>query len=188
MGDIVLEFSSRQEPIIHFSGPIQIKGLLSTPIPVGKPGKAPIAPSIAAIYIACSAIPKEYCTGGTVHIVLGDGAEVLPPTEKDQVGESYASISKDRRAAGWLADYGNCCASYSLSLELVICEPGRPLQRFQGDDRGICNWQSLAGGRQVAFYQAEAYGPGDPHCELRDVETGRLTSKWDGEITQKSPI
>lgn len=186
MGDIVFEFSLR-EPVVHFSGPIQIKGLLSTRSSSGVSSLTPTPRSIAAVYVACSAIPKEYCSGGTVHIVLDDGTDVLPPTDKDQIGGSSASITKDRRAAIWLADYGNCCTSYPLSMELIVYKPGKPLQKFKGDSRGIFNWQFVAEGRQFAFFQDVAHGPGNPHCELRDVETGRLISKWDGEITQKSP-
>jgi hypothetical protein len=188
MGDIVLDFSPRQEPIVHFSGPIQIKGLPSTPSSGGKSGLVPIVPSIAAIYIACSAVPKEFCSGGTVHIVLGDGTEILPSMGKDQVGGSSASISSDRQAAGWLADYGNCCSSDPISLGLIIYRPQKPLLKFQGDGRGIFNWSFVAGGRQIAFFQDFAHFGSEPHCELREVRTGRLISKWDGEITQKSPI
>jgi hypothetical protein len=188
MGDIVFEFSSREEPIVHFSGPIRINGLVSARRSGEAPGIAPTAQSIAAVYVACSAIPKEYCSGGTLHIVLDDGTEALPATGEGQVGASSASIAKDRRTAVWLADYDNCCASYPLSLELIVYKPGKPLQKFKGDGRGIFNWQFVAEGRQFAFFQDVAHGPGNPHCELRDVETGRLMSKWDGRITQKSPL
>ena len=187
MGDVVLEFSPQQDPIVHFSGPIRIKGLASTTDSGGKLGFAPLATSIVAIYIACSAVPKEFCSGGTVHILLGDGAEVLPPMDKDQVGGSSASISRDRQAAGWLADYDNCCSSDPISLGLMVYRPQKPLLKLHGDGRGIFNWDFVAGGKQVALFQDYAHFGSSPHCELRDVETGRLISKWDGRITQKSP-
>lgn len=188
MGDIVFDVSSQEGPIVHFSGPLRISGFLPAKSSGKVHGIAPTAQSISAVYIACSAIPKEYCSGSTVHIVLDDGSDVLPPIDKDQVGGSSASIAKDRRAAVWLADYDNCCTSYPLSMELIVYKPGKPLQKFKGDGRGIFNWQFVAEGKKFAFFQDFAHGPGNPHCELRDVETGRLISKWDGRITQKSPL
>jgi hypothetical protein len=188
MGDIVFDVSSQEGPIVHFSGPLRINGFLSAKSSGKVHSIAPTAQSIAAVYIACSAIPNEYCSGSKVHIVLDDGTDVLPPIDKDQVGGSSASIAKDRRAAVWLADYGNCCTSYPLSMELIVYKPGKPLQKFKGDGRGIFNWQFVAEGKKFAFFQDVAHGPGNPHCELRDIETGRLISKWDGRITQKSPF
>ena len=176
MGDIVLESSPRSEPIVHLVGPIQIK----------EPQTAK-ATSIAAIYIPCSDVPNEFCAGGTVHIVHGDGKEVQPPTDKEQVGSSSALISEDKQAAGWLVNYENCCTSYPLSLELMIYRPGKPLRGFKGDGRAIFDWHFVAGGKRVAFYQAFPHGTPVQHYELRDIATSRLIDKWDGDLTSKSP-
>ena len=176
MGNIVLEFSPRSEPIVHLVGPIQIR----------EP-QTEKATSIAAVYIACSDVPNEFCAGGTVHIVHGDGKEVQPPTDKEQVGSSSALISEDNHAAGWLVDYGNCCTSYPLFLKLMIYRPGKPLLGFKGDGRAIFDWHFVAGGKRVAFYQDFPHGTPVQHYELRDIATSRLIDKWDGDPTSKSP-
>jgi hypothetical protein len=176
MGDIVLEFSPRSEPIVHLVGPIQIR----------EPQTAKAAP-VAAVYIACSDVPNEFCAGGTVHIVHGDGKEVKPPTDKEQVGSSSALISEDKRSVGWLADYGNCCTSYPLSMKLMVYRPGKPMREFKGDGRAIFDWHFVAGGKRVAFYQDFPHGTPVQHYELRDIATGRLIDKWDADLTSKLP-
>ena len=185
MGDIVLEFSPRGEPIVQLVGPIQIKEPVSMPSLIGTSMPTSKATSIAALYIACSPVPNEYC-GGTVHIVHGDGKEVQPPTDEEQVGSSSALISEDKQAAGWLVNYGNCCTSYPLSLKLMIYRPGKPLREFKGDGRAIFDWHFVAGGKLVAFYQDFPHGTPAQHCELRDIATSRLIDKWDGGPTSKS--
>ncbi len=187
MGDIVLEFSPRSEPIVHLVGRIQIKEPVSKPGLIGTSMQTSKATSIAAVYIACSDVLNEFCAGGTVHIVHGDGKEAQPPTDKEQVGSSSVSISEDKRAAGWLVDYENCCTSYPLSLKLMIYRPGKPLRGFNGDGRAIFDWHFVAGGKRVAFYQDFPHGTPVQHYELRDIATSRLIDKWDGDLTSKSP-
>jgi hypothetical protein len=92
MGDTVLELSPRNGPMVHLVGPVRIQGRVGT--------SAPTFTAIAAVCIACSAVPNEFCAGSTVHVVHGDGKEVQPPTDKDQVGISSALISEDKRTAG----------------------------------------------------------------------------------------
>jgi hypothetical protein len=187
MGDIVLQFSPQREPMVHLAGPIQItepppsRNTIAPSVQTGK------ATSIAAVYIACSAVPSEFCARGTVHIIHGDGKEVQPPTDEEQVGSSAALISEDKRAVGWLVDSKNCCTSYPLSLKLMVYRGGKPLRGFQGDGRAIFDWHFAAGGKQVAFYQDYAHFAQAQHYELRDIETGRLVDKWDGALTPKSP-
>jgi hypothetical protein len=187
MGDIVLEFSPRNEPIVHLVGPVQIKEPVPMPSLTGTSMQIAKARSIAAVYVACSDVPNEFCAGGMVHIVHGDGKEVQPPTDKEQVGSSSALISEDKRAAGWLVDYGNCCTSYPLSMKLMIYRPGKPLRGFKGDGRAIFDWHFVAGGKWVAFYQDFPHGTPVQHYELRDIATSRLIDKWDGDLTSKSP-
>jgi hypothetical protein len=181
MGDIVLDYSPQGEQIVHLAGPIKIKDLPSAPHPGENPEQISKGTFIAAIYIACAAVPGKSCDGGPVHIVLGDGTEVQPPVEKDQVGNSDALVSQDGRAAAWLVDYDNCCTSYPLSLKLIVYKPGKPVCRFDGDGRGIFGWYFAAGGKQVAFHQDFPHGNPVPHYELRDVETCRLLDEFDDD-------
>jgi hypothetical protein len=185
MGDIVLRFSPAHEPIVRFTGPIQITG--ETPSSVTTSTQTTRGTSITAVYITCGEIPNEFCAGGKVHIVLGDRTEVQPPVDKDELGGSWVSISEDKRSVGWLVDYGNCCTSYPLSRKLMIYRPGKPLRTFVGDGRAIFDWRFVSNGKQVAFYQDYPHGNPVPHYELRDVETGRLVSKWDSALTRTSP-
>ena len=160
MGDTVLELSPRNGPMVHLVGPVRIQGRVGT--------SAPTFTAIAAVCIACSAVPNEFCAGSTVHVVHGDGKEVQPPTDKDQVGISSALTPEDNRTAGY-ADYRNCCTSFPLSLKLMIYRPGKPLREFKGDGRAIFDWHFVAGGKLVAFYQDFPHGTPAQHCELRDI-------------------
>jgi hypothetical protein len=94
-------------------------------------------------------------------------------------------ISANMMAVGWLADYDNCCTSYSLSLGLVVYTPRKPPRAYKGDGRAIFGWHFVAGGKQFAFFQEFPHGNLVPHYELRDVTTGRLIDKWDeGDMTK----
>jgi hypothetical protein len=187
LGEIVLEFTPKNEPVVHFTGPVQIKDIPSMPHSDGHFAQASKAATIAAIYIPCAAVANEFCTGGTAHIILSDGKEVQPTTQKDQVDCSDPFISEDNRTAGWLVEDDYCCASYPIALGLMVYRPGKPLRGFQGDGRTIFIWHFVAGGKQVAFYQDFLHGNSWAHYELRDIETGHLLGKWDGDKTSKTP-
>ena len=150
------------------SGPVKIRPLTST-------GTA--ASTMAGIF--CGAI------GATV--MRADGSVVRQPKEKEQVGCSHLKISSDKKAAGWLVDSDFCCTSYPLQFMLVVYKPGIPPRHFTGDGRAIFGWTFLGGGRQVAFYQDFPHGVPMGHAELHDVDTDRLTGKWDEDSTPKPP-
>jgi hypothetical protein len=133
-----------------------------------------------------SPIPAIYVSGGVIHVIEADGKDVPVPKKKEQVGVSSIVFSDDHRAAGWLVASDFCCTSYPISPTLVVYRSGKPLRRIEGD-RTIFDWKFLAGGRQVAFYTGFLHGTPAQHYELRDVETGRVLGKWDGELTPKAP-
>lgn len=135
------------------------------------------AKSIATIHIDAD---------GRIHIVNGDGSEIVPPKEKDQTSVASATIAEDRLTAGWLVEYDNCCTSYPIPLTLVLYRPGRPLRRL-GNGMMIGDWHFEAGGKQVAFSTNTVHGDLAPHYELRDTQTGRLIDKWNGPVNSKSP-
>ena len=135
-------------------------------------------PTFAAMFIGA---------GGTANIIDSTGKVLQPPKEKDQVDIASPQISEDRREAGWLGEFPFCCTSYPISLTLVVYRQGKPIRRFKGDARSIFDWKFMEGGKQVAFYQDFLHGTQAQHYELRDVETGRLIDKWDGNLTAKAP-
>ena len=166
MGDIALQFSPKQQgPAGNLVGPGTV-----TPSPAK-------GPSVAAVFVG---------TDGT-SIVDNDGKVVRAPKEKEQIGCISLRISEDQHAVGWLVDSDFCCASYSLPHMLVVYRPGKPLRRFAGDGRAIFGWKFVGSGKQVAFEQSFPHGDLMEHYELRDVETGRLIGKWDGDKTPKAP-
>jgi hypothetical protein len=120
-------------------------------------------------------------------MILSDGTDVQPPAEKNQVGGSDPFVSQDRMAAGWLADFDNCCTSYPSSLNLVVYRPGKSSCKFEGNVGTILRWHFVADGKYVAFFQDFAHFASAPHYELRDVETCRLLDKWDDDDTKKLP-
>ncbi len=187
MGNIVLQFTAKHEPMVHVLGPIQMIGLPSSTNSTTMAPSLNTAGTIAAVYTLCSDVSPEFCDHPALHIVQGDGREIEPPKEKEQVGCSSPRISEDKSAAGWLVDHDNCCTSYPLQLMLVVYRPGKPLRHFTGDGRAIFGWNFVGRGKQVAFFQSFPHGDPVAHYELRDVATERLIGKWDDDETRKAP-
>jgi hypothetical protein len=169
LGNLVLQYSPIHEPIVRLEGPVRIG---DSSIDTSR------SPSIILIFIGA---------GGKANVIDTGGKVFLPPKEKDQVGYASPQISNNRGSVGWLAEFPFCCTSYPLSLALVVYRTGKPLRRFRGDGRAIFDWTFRADGKQVAFYQDFPHGTPAQHYELRNVETGRLIEKWDGELTTKAP-
>lgn len=179
LGDILLRSPSSGKFTVALAGAVHIEAI-SKDWQTNQSSGFPNGLSIAAIYVPCAPIPNEFCRDSRIHVGLSDGSEVQPPPEKDQVGISQASISKDRTAAAWLVDYDNCCTSYPLSLRLVAYRVGKPLLRLEGRGIGaMFGWSFLNGGSQVAFWQSLPHGDDAPHFELHDVQSGRLLAQWD---------
>lgn len=160
----------------HIAGPVKIAPLPASP-------KSAVRSSVDTE----GAIAGAFCGVDPAAVIHENGSVALQPKEKEQTGCSSLKISADKQSAGWLVDSDFCCTSYPIQLMLVVYRPGEPLQHFTGDGRAILQWQFVAGGKQVAFYQDFLHGTIVPHYELRDVDTGRLVAKWDGEITAKAP-
>jgi hypothetical protein len=118
-----------------------------------------------------------------VHLVYGDGHEAIAPKERDQVDCASAKIAEDKRTAGWLVDFNNCCTSYPVPLVLIVYRDGKIVQRF--DEGPIWDWQFLKSGKQVAFWAGPTHGAFTPHFELHDVRSGRLLAEWDGHVKDK---
>jgi hypothetical protein len=186
IGDVVIEAETDPKPWIRVVGPITLLRI-SAP-----PAAALRAKLIAAIYVLCpSPSPEpanEFCPGGELHIVHGDGSQFQPPLLSGQVGITDPMISENRFAVGWRIDYDNCCTSYPLSLGLGIYVPGKPPLAYKGDGRAIFGWHFVAGGRQVEFCQEYPHGDLRTHYELRSVSTSRLVARWDEGDSEKVPV
>lgn len=153
-------------------GPVAVTPLV--PRPVKPPAKLA---AVGALFVGTR--------GATV--IHDDGKVVPQAKEEEQVGCSSPRIADDRSAVGWLVDSDFCCTSYPIQRMLVVYRPGKPVLRFTGDGRPIFEWQFVNGAKQVSFYQDFLHGTPRQHYELRDLETGRLVAKWDGELTPRAP-
>jgi hypothetical protein len=148
---------------------------------IGLYGQVPTSPAKATL------IDKIYVDSeGVVHVVEDGGTDRAQSKEKDQVSCSQPKISDDKRTAGWLVDFPNCCTSYPISLQLLLYQPGKLVQHL-GDGMLIADWHFLDGGKQVAFSTNTVHGDMAPHYELHDVDSGRLLSHWNGHLNAKSP-
>lgn len=163
LGDVALQFPAQSGATVTIAGPVQVAS--------SQPGVK--SPTIAALYITCSATSTEWCSQSVMHIIMNDGQEVAPLSEKDQVGCSTPRISEDRLKAGWLVQSDNCCTSYPISTMLVVFRPGKPIRRF-GTGMPIMGWGFVAQGKQIAFHTDVLHGTPAPYHEVRDIETGRL--------------
>ena len=144
-------------------------------------GQEPAAPAKAAL------VEKVYVDShGIVHVVENGGTDRAQPKEKDQVSCSQPKASEDKKTAGWLVDFPNCCTYYPISLQLLLYQPGKPVHHL-GDGMLIADWHFLDGGKRVAFSTNTVHGDMAPHYELHDVDSGRLLSHWNGHLNAKSP-
>jgi hypothetical protein len=81
-------------------------------------------------------------------------------------------ISRDGRAVGAQAMFGNCCTSYDVPLQLAIRAAGK-IHRFEGG-LAIFDWHFVDGGKRVAYSQQIVHFACSVHWELRDIATERL--------------
>ena len=147
----------------------------------------PMRPLYGSDEFTFSQIEDVKCApDGNVQILYSDGTEFQPPKKAGQISCSSPSVDESKWAAGWLVAYDGCCTSHPIPTTLVVYKVGQPF-RFLGDGMAIGDWLFLAHGEQVAFYSNTVHGDRARHYELRDVETGHLIDKWDGELTEKAP-
>ena len=121
-----------------------------------------------------------------VHIVLSDGKEAFVPHQQEQTGIEDAKISSDGRTAGWLVLHPNPANDATTKFDdisgpLVIWRGGKIIRTF---DTGptYWSWAFIHGGDQVAYHSGSLHEGPSSHCELRDVNTGRLLASWDGDL------
>jgi hypothetical protein len=135
-------------------------------------------PGIARVYVDDA--------DGRVHIVNSAGRDVTIPKEKDQVRCDEPGIAEDKRTAGWLVDYENCCTSYPIPLTLVIYRDGRIQRRLQ-PGLMIFDWRFVERGRKIALSQGTVHGMTRRSLSLYNARTGRVLQTWDGDFEQTPP-
>ena len=115
-----------------------------------------------------------------IHIAHSDGRTATLAGEVGQVGIDSARISKDGQIAGWLALYPDPDSSSPFAGTLVLWRGGKVIRRFEADQT-FWSWNYFADGAQVAYHVGPTHGAA-PHCELYDIESGRLLASWDGDL------
>jgi hypothetical protein len=144
------------------------------------------ANSIAKIYIADADGHVLTNDVGTVHIMSASGDDMVPPKEKGQVGCSDAKISPDKRTAGWLVSYENCCTSYPIPLTVVLFRSGKVVQRI-APGQMVYDWHFWKND-SVAVSDGPTHNPSGPKVRLYDIPSGKLLKEWSGEYGDKLPL
>jgi hypothetical protein len=117
---------------------------------------------------------------GTAQITLASGKKMTIPKERAKVGISEPQTGPDGRTVGWLVEYDDS-GSRPFPGMLVVWRAGKIIRRFPAD-QSFYSWSFYAGGKQVAYHVGPLHGEETSHCELHDVETGKLIAAWDGDL------
>ena len=132
----------------------------------------------SAFAIACTADSRDpgiqravVDSTGQLRVELSNARAVVPAKDSDQVAFEQVAVSADRRVAGWVNVYPNCCTSYPLPLKLVLMHASGE-QTIIGTDLPIWQW-AFAGSDRVVIRGAPVHG-GAADYQLRDIRTGRL--------------
>ena len=178
LGDIAVRFAPKDKSVSALLGPVHAEKIVVNAAPMTTSEKRDTVPVLAAVFMGHP---------GCAYVIQSTGAVVKLPEEGGQVGYSSIQMTKASDAVGWLVDSDFCCTSYPISKHLVVYTSTKQLRTFEGDGRAIFKWKFASKGKQVAFYQDFLHGTSAQHYELRDVLTGHLIDKWDGELTGKVP-
>ena len=121
---------------------------------------------------------------GAARITLPNGETTSIAKEPGQVGIREAHVGSDS-AVGWLVEYRVADVSYPVALTLTVWRTGRSIRRFQAD-QSFYSWAFYDEARRVAYHVGPLHGELMSHCELHDVESGRLIAAWDGDLESQS--
>jgi len=116
-----------------------------------------------------------------VHVVSTNGKDTLVAPEPGQIGTDSAQTAEDRKTVGWLVQYKDPDGGAPLAGTLVIWRAGKVIRRFQVDQT-FWSWAFYAKSAQVAWHDGPTHGETNSHCELHDINSGRLLSTWDGDL------
>jgi hypothetical protein len=115
-----------------------------------------------------------------VHVVYQNGQNAAVAGETEQVGIDSVKIAKDGQTAGWLVLYTDPDSSTPFAGTLVLWRNGRIAQSFEAEQT-FWSWSFYANTTQVAYHVGPTHGEA-PHCELHEIESGRLLASWDGDL------
>ena len=122
---------------------------------------------------------------GQLRISTKRRREIVPKKEPDQTGFRDVQISPDGHAVGWLALFQKSSTSDPEATQLVI-QMGDSQHILAGNGLPILGWCFWGGAKQVAFKQETVHGGMAVHYELRDIETGQVTDKYDPDANPDS--
>jgi hypothetical protein len=105
----------------------------------------------------------------------------IVPRQPGQVGIDSVTIAADRETAGWLVLYANPDAGAPIAGRLMVWRDGRVVRTFSVSQT-FWSWSFENAGKQVAYHVGPLHGEQASHCELHDVESGRLLQSWDGNL------
>ncbi len=106
-------------------------------------------------------------------ITTGSGRTIVVPRTTDQTTFANPMISSDGTAVGAQGQFGNCCTSYDIPLQLVVYRRG-VVHRFTGVGLPIFQWHFADAGSRVAYSQQTVHGACVITYELRDIDSERL--------------
>jgi len=118
--------------------------------------------------------------GGAAQITLADGKKMTIAKERAQVGISEPQTAPDGRTVGWLVEYDDG-VGYPVPGMLLVWRASKIIGRFR-TDQSFYSWAFYSGGKQVAYHVGPLHGEQNAHCELHDVDTGKLIAAWDGDL------
>jgi hypothetical protein len=186
LGSIVFNSANRKKPTARLIGPVRIQATPIQSTSANTQARKPKAVHISVVYIACPGAFDEACNNNSVHVLFDDGKEIRQEILDQKIGDmaqrafSNPLISPDRRMAGWLVEYDNCCTSYPLPLELRLYQPGKPVRAIPSCESSIWGWDFEAGGKQIAMYSNFPHGDNQGCFEVFDAITGRSLRRWEG--------
>jgi len=114
------------------------------------------------------------------HVVYKNDKTTLVAGERGQVGIDSIQLADDGRTAGWLVLYADPDGGSPFAGTLVLWRD-KVLRRLQADQT-FWSWAFYAHARRVAYHVGPTHGEDKSHCELHDVESGRLLASWDGDL------
>ncbi len=145
---MALRFSAMKTPSVALAiALIAVQAAAQTP-------RSPQAPAAITETYKSADIDAD----GNLRILTMDQRTIIVPKGGfPKAGESLGKqtafeqpmLSDDRRAVGAQANFGNCCTSYDIPLQLVIYSRGKT-HRFEGG-LAIFEWHFADGGRRVVF-------------------------------------
>jgi hypothetical protein len=117
--------------------------------------------------------------------IVSRGRTIKAPKLSRQEGIADPQTSDDGRTAGWLATFKDPDSGTPFPGSLVIWRGGHVIRVFNSE-QSFYSWAFEASAAQVAYHVGPLHGERVSHCELHDVNSGRLLAQWDGDLTDRT--